>query len=157
MRKLRHCRGGFNRAGMVSQARELRRRETEAESYLWMKLRNRQLRGFKFRRQHQFGNYFADFYCHEAQLVVECDGSVHETNESWQHDRTRDAYMVSQGLRVLRFTNQEVVRDIEAVLIKINRFLVPAIVDATFKNQKGARASGPPLTPPNGRGTKQRE
>ena len=108
---------------MLTSAREQRTYATQAESCLWSKLRNRQLCGFKFRRQHQFGNYIADFYCHEAQLVVECDGSIHETNESWQHDQTRDAYMVGQGLRVLRFTNQEVLNNTDAVLKEIAKFL----------------------------------
>lgn len=81
------------------------------------------MHGFKFRRQHQFGNYIADFYCHEAQLVIECDGLVHNT-KAWQHDQTRDAYMVGQGLRVLRFSNDEMLNDIEAVLHKITKYLV---------------------------------
>ena len=69
---------------MVTRVRELRINQTPAEACLWSKLRNRQVFGFKFRRQHQFGDYIADFYCHEAQLVIECDGSIHETNENWQ-------------------------------------------------------------------------
>jgi len=108
---------------MLTSARELRTNATQAELYLWSKLRNRQLCGFKFRRQHQFGSYIADFYCHEAQLVVECDGSIHETTENWQHDQTRDAYMIGQGLRVLRFTNQEVLHNTDAVLKEIAKFL----------------------------------
>ncbi|MCA1601142.1 MAG: endonuclease domain-containing protein [Acidobacteria bacterium] len=124
MKKRRHYRGGLNRAGMLTRTRELRTDETQAESYLWGKLRNRQIQGFKFRRQHQFGNYIADFYCHEAQLVIECDGLVHDTNEVWQHDQTRDAYMVGQGLRVLRFSNEEVLNNIEVVLHKIAKNLV---------------------------------
>ena len=63
--------------------RELRAKETEPEVVLlWKLLRNRQLLGLKFRRQHQFGDYVVDFYCHEAQLVIECDGSVHENNSN---------------------------------------------------------------------------
>ena len=124
MKKRRHYRGGLNRAGLLERARELRSNETQAESYLWDKLRNRQIQGFKFRRQHQFGNYIADFYCHEAQLVIECDGLVHDTNEAWQHDQTRDAYMIGQGLRVLRFSNEEVLNNIEVVLHKIAQNLV---------------------------------
>jgi very-short-patch-repair endonuclease len=80
--------------------------------------------GFKFRRQHQFGDYIADFYCHEAQLVIECDGSIHETNENWQHDQLRDAYMVGQGLRVLRFKNEDVLNNTVEVLRKIANCLV---------------------------------
>lgn len=109
---------------MVTRARKPRRIETQAESWLWSKLRNRQLRGFKFRRQHQFGDYIADFYCHEAQLVIECDGSIHDANENWQHDQARDVYMVGQGLRVLRFTNDEVINNIDGVVHKIVKLLV---------------------------------
>ena len=83
---------------------------------LWQLLRNRQLLGFKFRRQHQFGDYVADFFCREAGLVIECDGSAHRGNIPWNHDQKRDAYMISQGVRVLRFTNDQIFDDIEAVL-----------------------------------------
>jgi type I restriction enzyme R subunit len=76
----RHYRAGYQAAGLLEQARQL---QTRAEELLWQLLRNRQLLGFKFRRQHQFGDYVADFYCREAQLVIECDGSVHDPNEQW--------------------------------------------------------------------------
>ena len=109
---------------MLPQARALRVNQTQAESYLWSMLRNRQMYGFKFRRQHQFGDYIADFYCHEAQLVIECDGSIHQTNENWQHDQARDAYMVGQGLRVLRFTNEDVLNNTDEVMRKITELLV---------------------------------
>jgi very-short-patch-repair endonuclease len=115
----RHYRGGLNRAGLANRARELRADETRAESRLWKELRNGRMQGLKFRRQHQFGNYIADFYCHEAQLVIECDGSVHSGNDSWQHDQSRDVYMIGQGLRVLRFANEEVLENTQAVLQKI--------------------------------------
>ena len=124
MNKLRHYRGGFYRAGKLTRARELRANQTEAESCLWSLLRNRQMYGFKFRRQHQFGDYIADFYCHEAQLVIECDGSIHQTNENWQHDQARDAYMVGQGLRVLRFKNEDVLNNTDEVVRKIAECLV---------------------------------
>src|ERR1043166_3088855 len=107
MIKNRHYRGGYQVAGLVRSARDLRRQEKQAEKLLWQLLRNRQLLGFKFRRQHQFGDYVADFYCHEGRLVIECDGGVHAQNEAWQHDRERDAWMAAQGLRVLRLTNHE--------------------------------------------------
>ena len=135
VKKLRHYRGGFNRAGRLTQARELRTKETKAESRLWSILRNRQMHGFKFRRQHQFGNYIADFYCHEAQLVIECDGSIHETNENWQHDQTRDAYMIGQGLRVLRFANEEVLNNTQAIVKKIQEFLNREMLTLPPKNK----------------------
>lgn len=124
VKKRRHYRGGYNRTGMVARARELRANQTQAESYLWSMLRDRQMSGFKFRRQHQFGDYIADFYCHEAQLVIECDGSIHQTNENWQHDQVRDAYMIGQGLQVLRFKNEDVLNKTDEVLRKIAECLV---------------------------------
>jgi type I restriction enzyme R subunit len=123
MRKARQYRGGYRFSGLKERARELRRDQTSAEALLWDVLRNRQLLGFKFRRQHQFGDYIADFYCREASLVVECDGSVHDQNEAWNHDQNRDAYMVGQGLRVLRFTNLQVLNEIEKVLEQIEKYL----------------------------------
>jgi very-short-patch-repair endonuclease len=81
MRKTRQYRGGYQTSGLKELAREFRKNETSAEGLLWALLRNRQLFGFKFRRQHQFGDYIADFYCCEAQLVIECDGAAHEPNE----------------------------------------------------------------------------
>ena len=100
-------------------ARQLRRSQTSAEALLWHLLRDRQLLGFKFRRQHQFGDYVADFYCREAQLVIECDGSAHEGNERWHHDQIRDGYMISPGLRIMRFRNEEVLNDTDKVLSDI--------------------------------------
>ena len=79
--------------------------------------------GFKFRRQHQFGEYLADFFCREAGLIIECDGAIHENTEQWQHDRNRDIYMVGQGLRVLRFTNDSVLHSPDEVLNEIAKWL----------------------------------
>ena len=126
VRRKRQYRGGYNFVGQLRLARDLRRRQTPAETVLWQLLRDRQLLGFKFRRQHQFGDYIADFYCREAELVIECDGCVHETNEQWRHDQKRDAYMISQGLRVLRFTNSEIMEDTKRVLEEIASRLNPS-------------------------------
>jgi very-short-patch-repair endonuclease len=123
MKRLRQYRGGYQVAGLLQRARELRQQQTQAESFLWALLRKRQLLGFQFRRQHQYGDYLVDFYCHEAQLVVECDGAVHQLNQSWQHDQQRDAYLVGNGLRVLRFTNHRILNETEEVLREIVRFL----------------------------------
>src|SRR5436190_12819804 len=108
MHRPKHYRGGFQISGLVQLARELRQAETSAEDLLWTLLRNRRLLGFKFRRQHQIGTYIADFYCRDAELVVECDGSVHDSNEQWQHDQGRDIY--------LRFANADVLKRPEWVV-----------------------------------------
>ncbi len=89
MNKAKHYRGGYDVAGLSGLARQLRKQQTRSEGLLWQLLRNRQLLGFKFRRQHQFGDYVADFYCHEGRLVVECDGLVHQSQLSSQSRRRR--------------------------------------------------------------------
>ena len=96
----RQYRGGYQVAGLVERAREFRKKQTTAEALLWELLRNRQFLGFKFRRQHQFGDYIADFYCHEARLVIECDGEAHAPNEAWHHDQERDAYRLTAPERL---------------------------------------------------------
>jgi very-short-patch-repair endonuclease len=123
-RTFRKYRGGYQFAGLLERARELRQKQTPAESLLWELLRNRQLLGFKFRRQHQFGDYITDFYCHEAKLVIECDGSAHDSNEAWHHDQNRDAYLIAQGLRVLRFTNYRILNETAGVLDEIASYLL---------------------------------
>ena len=135
MKKSRHYRGGFEYSGSLGKVRQLRRTSTDAESVLWEKLRTRQLLGFKFRRQHQFGKYIVDFYCHEAQVVIECDGGIHSKAETWNHDQNRDAYMSSLGLRVLRFTNEQVLNETEDVLSVIGNYLREAKPRAG--NQRG--------------------
>jgi very-short-patch-repair endonuclease len=119
MKRERQSRGGYQFAGLSRLARELRKKQTSAEALLWQLLRDRQLLGFKFRRQHQFGDYVTDFYCREARLVIECDGSAHDPNEQWHHDQQRDAYMMAQGLRVLRFPNERILNEPESVLEEI--------------------------------------
>ena len=123
MNKERQYRGGYQSSGLKDLARELRKKQTSAEELLWELIRNRRLLGFKFRRQHQFGDYVADFYCHEARLVIECDGPVHEGNEQWHHDQSRNAYMIGHGLRVLRLSNEEILNNTEKVLDQIAGFL----------------------------------
>ena len=89
----------------IERAREMRQQQNDAESMIWSVLRDRRLRGFKFRRQYALGNYIADFYCAEAKLIVELDGKTHEGKE--EYDETRDKWMESQGLHVLRVPNLE--------------------------------------------------
>jgi type I restriction-modification system DNA methylase subunit/very-short-patch-repair endonuclease len=112
----KHFRGGFDFAGLTKKARGLRQEQTPAEGLLWALLRNRQLGGAKFRRQHQYGDYICDFYCNDAKLVVECDGDVHNSKEQQAKDKKRDAYLRSQGLTVLRFKNERILKDTESVL-----------------------------------------
>lgn len=116
-------RGGFHFQGLVEQARELRKKQTPAEEAMWAMLRNRQLSDLKFRRQHQIGEYIVDFFCSERGLVVELDGSVHDTPERIKADKKRDAYLRALGHTVLRFKNQQVFDDTETVLTAIANHL----------------------------------
>ena len=86
---------------------------------MWETLRNKQFMGLKFRRQHQFGNYILDFYCHEAKLVIELDGAPHSEEARKKHDKKRDAYLTTMGLTVLRFPNSQWAEDPVGVLKKI--------------------------------------
>ena len=99
-----HYRGGYSFGGLLERARELRKKQTPAEEMLWQLVRNRQYLGLKFRRQHQVGDYILDFYCHDIRTAVELDGSVHATRR--RKDAKRDAYLRSQGIRVIRIQNQ---------------------------------------------------
>ncbi|MYH02661.1 MAG: endonuclease domain-containing protein, partial [Nitrospira sp. SB0675_bin_23] len=96
-----------------SKAHELRQRSTDAEQALWKRLRNRQLAGCKFRRQVLIGKYIVDFVCFERKVVIEVDGGHHQ--EQVSSDAVRTTWLESQGFRVLRFWNHEVLADAEAV------------------------------------------
>jgi very-short-patch-repair endonuclease len=94
---------------ILSYARENRRRQSPAEAKLWNLLRNRRLDGLKFRRQHPIGRFIVDFYCHEARLIVELDGRSHDAQ--LDYDALRTGWLQEQGYRVVRFTNEQVLRD----------------------------------------------
>jgi very-short-patch-repair endonuclease len=104
---------------MAQIARELRQRQTPAETILWEALRNRRLDGLKFRRQHPIADthFVADFVCYEEKLVIELDGVVHETQS--EADAERQAIIETQGYRVIRFQNEHVYRQLEGVLTRI--------------------------------------
>ena len=106
------------------QARFLKKVQTEAESFLWQRLRNRKLNGFKFRRQHPIDRYIADFYCHETKLIIEVDGEIHLNNDQIVYDKIRTEELESLGLRVIRFTNRQVLDKIDHVLQEISKNLM---------------------------------
>ena len=98
-------------------ARQMRCEPTPAEKKLWEKVKNKQLLGFKFRRQHTIDRFIVDFYCGQARLIVEVDGSVHEYTQ--EEDAIRQEYLESLELRVIRFTNSEVLNSVEMVVEQI--------------------------------------
>jgi very-short-patch-repair endonuclease len=105
---------------LLTFAREMRQNATAAEALLWELLRNRRLAGFKFRRQVPIGGYIVDFYCHEARLGVELDGTPHDDPESEDYDDGRStALALSDGMRMIRFWNESVLNRPEIVLGRI--------------------------------------
>ncbi|MBI3165258.1 MAG: DUF559 domain-containing protein [Chloroflexi bacterium] len=100
----------------LQRARELRRDMTPTEKILWQELRANKL-GAHFRRQQVIAGFIVDFYCHKAWLVIELDGSIHDRQK--EEDARRDKVLSEMGLRVVRFRNEEVLKGLSAVLIKI--------------------------------------
>jgi very-short-patch-repair endonuclease len=112
----------------------LRSNMTDAERVLWYRLRGRRLSGLRFRRQHPRPPYVVDFYCHEARLVIELDGSQHDQSV----DSTRTAALNGQGLHVLRFWDNQVLKDLESVLDGILRIAL----ERTLARPCGAPSPG---------------
>ncbi len=121
-----HYRGGFDFTGELELARKLRNNATPAEQLLWEIVRDRRLLGLKFRRQHQIGDYIVDFYCDEKKLVVELDGSVHDTPSRKKVDHKRDEYLKSLGLKVIRIANEQLLNNTATVLNEIAANVLPS-------------------------------
>lgn len=108
---------------LLGFARRMRSDSTDAEIKLWWLLRNRKLGGFKFRRQVPIGNYILDFYCHEGGLVIEADGGQHDDPAHQAYDVRRTEYLRTQGISVLRFWDNDILRSTQAVKEEIYRVL----------------------------------
>ena len=102
---------------LVSRAKDLRKHQTDAEKLLWQKLRARQLKGYKFRRQVPIAPYIADFVCVSEKLIVEVDGAQHMDAENY--DERRSEYLQKKGYQVVRFWNNQVLLEVDAVLESI--------------------------------------
>ncbi len=113
---------------MTGFARRLRTNQTDAETLLWNRIRNRQIDGHKFVRQKPIGNYICDFVCRESLIIVEVDGGQHSGSAS---DIVRDRNLVAEGYRVLRFWNNDVLGNIDGVLaaiqVELQRPLTPTL------------------------------
>jgi very-short-patch-repair endonuclease len=101
------------------KAKELRKNMTPAELILWEYFRQSPL-GFKFRRQHPLGIYIVDFYCHKLRLVVEVDGNVHGEKDVSENDEVRQRLLEKDGLKVVRYTNEKILKTKEIVIEEIN-------------------------------------
>ena len=98
----------------LKQRKNLRQNSTSPERIVWQKLRSRQIGGFKFRRQHNIGKFIVDFYCDEIKLVIEIDGDVHAYQK--EYDKKRQLFLENRGLRIIRYTNNEVRTNLMGVL-----------------------------------------
>jgi very-short-patch-repair endonuclease len=103
------------------KAREMRLKPTEAERRLWSYLRNGRLKKYKFRRQHSLEQFIVDFYCEEANLVIEVDGPIHQLQV--EKDTARQEYLENHKYKVLRFSNEAVIQNIGNVINEILPFL----------------------------------
>jgi len=106
----------------LERARELRREMTPAEKILWQELRGNKL-GVHFRRQQVIAGYIGDFYCHQAGLVIELDGSAHEEETQKETDIDRDKALTELGLQTVRFRNEEVLKDLSQVIGRIRALI----------------------------------
>ena len=113
------------RSDLKAKARTLRSNQTDAEQRLWLRLRRKQLLGCTFNRQKPLDSFVVDFYCHQARLVVEVDGGQHFLPEGLSQDSERDARLNKMGLNVLRFSNHEVMTNLDGVLERILAELNP--------------------------------
>ena len=102
----------------------------EPEQYLWQRLRNKQL-GVKFRRQQGIGRYIVDFYCPECALVIEVDGDSHYQEDAPEYDAIRDKFMAELQLSVLRFSNTDVMSNVDGVLEVIREHVLHLLGDLT--------------------------
>ncbi len=115
---------------IVATARKLRRSSTDVERKLWHRIRDKQVEGFRFRRQRPVGRFIVDFICLDARLIVELNGGQHAENVA--HDKKRTAFLESLGYRVLRFWNSEVIENIEGVLERLREALLLTRLDPTL-------------------------
>ena len=110
--------------GIFRMAFHLRKNQTKAERILWEYLRNRQMEGCKFRRQHSMDRYVLDFYCNELILGIEADGEYHEDPVQKFYDDDRTENLENQDVRILRFPNEMIYHHVEEVLFKIRSVII---------------------------------
>lgn len=110
---------------------------TDAERFLWSKIRRKQISGYQFYRQKNIGDYIVDFYCPAAKLIIELDGGQHYTQEGSERDEKRVGFLRSLGFRVLRFADNMVFADIKSVLEAIYRELSQIPLDPPLEKGEG--------------------
>jgi len=114
------------KSNLKGPSRRLRHEMTDAEKLLWRKIRCKQLHGYQFNRQKPIDNFIVDFYCCRVMLAIEIDGGQHYEEQNKEKDKARDAKLKQQGIKVLRFTNLDVLRSIDSVVREIEKELNPS-------------------------------
>jgi very-short-patch-repair endonuclease len=135
-------------SGAAERAKELRKEATFAEAAVWEIVRSRRLGGAKFRRQHPIGRFIADFYCPEARLIVEIDGSIHDEKEQKERDAIREELLRSSTLHIVRFTNKQVLEIPEVV----SETLLTILHQCSNKRREDGTPPSPILMGEGGRG-----
>ena len=113
---------------IFQKARELRNKLTPAEQTLWLRLKEH-FPEYKFRRQHPISIYIADFYCHKLKLVIEIDGSIHDSTEAKLHDEKRQGDLENFKLTVIRFTNEQIRSEVENVIKIISSVIAKSTLE----------------------------
>ncbi|PID86397.1 hypothetical protein CSB08_00225 [Candidatus Gracilibacteria bacterium] len=106
----------YNKSDLTKTRKSLRNNQTQPEKIFWDRVKTKQFFGLKFRRQYSVGRYIIDFYCKDLKLVIEIDGDSHFSEEAKLYDEERTRFLEATGLKVERFTNKEVMENIEGIL-----------------------------------------
>ncbi len=126
----------YNEQQLKERRKGLRRGQTEAEKLLWGRLRSKQICGLKFHRQFSVGPYILDFFCPQIKLAIELDGGQHAEEGNKEYDAIRTDYLKGIGIEVLRFWNNEVIKNINGVLSKIVERVTPPNLLLSKKRSK---------------------
>jgi len=118
----------MSKIGIITKAKRLRKESTEAERLLWKELRGYKL-GVKWRRQHPVDMYILDFYSSQLNLAIEIDGSLHKIKENKEYDKMREKYLKNRNIKIIRFWNSEVKKDLNKVLKKIRKHCASALIE----------------------------
>jgi very-short-patch-repair endonuclease len=108
---------------LFKYAQEMRKNPTETEKILWTILKKIRFEGYIFRRQHPIDIFIADFYCHKLKLIIEVDGDIHESDYEKEYDDGRTGELEKYGIKVIRFTNEEILRDTDKVISDIHKYI----------------------------------
>jgi very-short-patch-repair endonuclease len=125
---------------LFEKARWLRDNTTRHEGLLWNCLQKNQILGVRIKRQHPIGTYIADFYCHSAKLVIEIDGSSHDTPDQKLYDEERTFNLNLNGLHVIRFSNERIEKDLDNVIVEITKEIQERVTSKKGNSPSGVRA-----------------